>query len=153
MPFFVSITIKHAQNRFSREFGISLERFFRVNFALPTIRRNIAILGLYQKRVLGKCHPFFDKLMPWYSDRFPQCRRPGHDKSIYTHWVEISAHNALFYTSILAMADVYNNLPQHVADAPNVKSFQSYLTQLARTRCQQGDVVWASSFCRRAVGD
>ena len=51
------------------------------------------------------------------------------------------------------MADVYSNLPHHVVDVPDVNSFQSYLTQIARTRCQQGDVVWASTFCRRKFGD
>ena len=146
--------LDHAQNRFLHELGLSAEHaFLEFNFAPPRLRRNIAVLGLFQKRVLGKCHPSFDRLMPWYSEYFPDDRRPGHDKQIYTHWVEISAHHALYYRSIFVMADVYNNLPQHVVDASNVKCFQSYLTQIARTRCQQGDVVWASIFCRRVDED
>ena len=145
--------LDHAQNRFLHELGLSPEHaFLEYNFAPPRLRRNIAALGLFQKRVLGKCHPSFDRLMPWYSDRFPDGDRPGHDKSIYTHWTEICAHNALFYRSILAMADVYNNFPQHVVDIGDVNSFQSYLTQIARARCEQGDAAWASSFCRRAWG-
>ena len=51
------------------------------------------------------------------------------------------------------MADVYNNLPQHVVDATSVKVFQQYLIQIARIRCQLGEDAWASTFCRREGGD
>ena len=146
--------VDHAQFRFLRELGISEEdAFLEFNFAPPRLRRNIAVLGLLHKRVLGKCHPSYEHLLPWYSDRLSNDPRPRHNKKLYGHWVEVSAHQALWNRSIFAMTDVYNNLPQHVVDATNVKSFQSYLTQVARTRCQQGDVVWASTFSRRVTGD
>ena len=82
----------HAQNRFLQELGLSSEHAgLEYNFAPPKIRRNIAVLGLLQKRVLGKCHPSSDRLMPWYSDCLSDDDRPGHDKPIYTSWVEICA--------------------------------------------------------------
>ena len=141
--------LDHAQNRFLHELGISAEQaFLEFNFAPPRLRRNIAVLGLLHKRVLGKCHPAYERLLPWYSERFPEAAPRGHNKKLYGHWVEVSAHNALFYRSIFAMTDVYNNLSQNAVDATNLKGFQQYLTQIARTRCQQGDVVWASLFCR-----
>ena len=59
-------------------------------------------------------------------------------------------HNNLFFRSIFAVCDVYNNLPQHVVDLKTIKDFQRYLTQVAKMRCQQGVEAWASSFCRRS---
>jgi len=144
--------IDHAQNRFLRALGISpAEAFLDLNFAPPSLRRNIGILGLLHKRVLGKCHPSFELLLPWYAERYPEGRGHGHNKQLYGHWVEISAHPALYARSIFAVCDVYNNLPQHVVDATDVGSFQQYLTQIARVRCQQGEDAWASSFCRRRM--
>ena len=47
--------IDHEQDRFIRELGISAEGAFEeFNFAPPTLRRNICILGLLHKLVLGK---------------------------------------------------------------------------------------------------
>ena len=123
------------------------------NAAPPRLRRNIAALGLLHKRVIGKCHPTFERLFPWYSERFTEERGRGHNKQLYSHWVEISAHPSLYNRSIFAMADVYNNLPQHVVDATSVKVFQQYLIQIARPRCQLGVDAWASTFCQREGGD
>jgi len=143
--------IDHAQNRFLRALGLSPDQaFLDYNFAPPSLRRNIGILGLLHKRVLGQCHPSFDRLLPWYSTRFTEARGHGHTKQLYGHWVEVSNCQGLFSRSIFGMVDIYNNLPQHVVDASSINCFQKYLIHIARTRCQQGDVAWSSSFCRRA---
>ena len=107
------------------------------------------MLGMLHKRVLGKCHPSFEHLLPWHADRFPESTGSGHSKRLYGHWCEATAHPALFAKSIFCFIDVYNNLPQNVVDASCVSEFQAYLTQVARTRCQLHDTEWASSFCRR----
>jgi hypothetical protein len=141
----------HAQNRFLRELGISpSQALLEFNFAPPSLRRNIGVLGLLHKRVLGKAHPTFEKLLPWYTERFPEGRGRGHDKQLYGHNCEIKCHNALYSRSIFAVCDVYNNLPQHVVNACNVKLFQQYLTHIAKTSCEQGEEAWASSFCIRS---
>ena len=105
--------------------------------------------GLLHKRVLGKCHPSFENLLPWYSSRFQPARGHGHNKTLYGHNCEISHCQGLFSRSIFAMVDMYNTLPQHAVDCSTVSEFQSYLNHIAHTRCQQGDVKWSSSFCRR----
>ena len=143
--------IDHVQNRFLHALGLSPDQaFLEWNFAPPSLRRNIGVLGLLHKRVLGQCHPNFDHLLPWYSARFTEARGHGHSKQLYGHWVEVSNCRGLFSRSIFGMVDIYNNLPQHVVDASSVKCFQHYLIHIARTRCQQEDVAWSSSFCRRA---
>ena len=56
--------LDHAQNRFLREIGLSpAHAFLEFNFAPPSLRRNIAVLGLLHKRVLGKCHLSFERLL------------------------------------------------------------------------------------------
>ena len=87
--------LDHAQNRFVCELGLSAaEAFLEFNFAPPKVRRNIAILNLLHKRVIGKCHPAFELRLPWYSQRFPEGRGFGHSKQLYNHCVEISARQA-----------------------------------------------------------
>ena len=143
-----------AQNRFLRTIDITPEHaFLEYNFAPPKLRRNKAMLGMLHKRVLGICHPSFERLLPWFTDRFPEGRGHGHNKALYGHWCEVNAHPALFNRSIFCLISVYNNLPQHVVDASCISDFQNYLTQVARTRCQQNDEAWASSFCSRAVAE
>jgi len=143
--------IDSAQNRFLHELHISPDdAFLNFNFAPPSLRRNIAILGLLHKRVLGKCHPVFNRLLPAWAERFPEPRGHGHNRQLYGHWVEISSHRALYNRSIFAMVDIYNNLPQDIINCNKVSAFQSALTKLARTRCQEGDAAWASTFNRRA---
>ena len=94
------------------------------NFAPPKLRRNIAILGLLHKRVLGLCHPSFDRLLPWYTSRFDAPRGHGHNKQLYGHWAEISHCQGLFNRSIVAMTDIYDNLSQHVVDNPTLLIFK-----------------------------
>ena len=142
--------IEHAQDRFLRELGVSPEQaFLDFNFAPPRIRRNIAVLGLIHKRVLGKCHPTFERLLPWYAERFSTPRSmPCHSKQLYNHNVEISHQRSLYNRSIFAMVDVYNNLTQSMVDSPTVSSFQSCLNKVVKARCESADVTWSLSFSR-----
>ena len=57
--------IDHAQNRFLHALGLSPDQaFLDFYFAPPSLRRNIGVLGLLHKRVLGQCHPSFGRLLP-----------------------------------------------------------------------------------------
>jgi hypothetical protein len=130
--------IDQVQKRFLREIGISAVRgFLEFNFAPPSLRRNIGILGLLHKRVLNKCHPSFQRLLPFYAERF-ETTGQGHTKKLYGHWVEISSHRALFNRTIFAMVDIYNALPQHIVDNTSVSEFQRDLTQLVRQKRERG---------------
>jgi len=142
--------IDHAQERFLRELEVSPEQaLLDFNFAPPRIRRNIAVLGLIHKRVLGKCHPTYERLLPWYADRFSAPRSmPCHSKQLYNHNVEISHQRSLYNRSIFAMVDVYNNLTQSMVDSPTVSSFQSCLNKVVKARCESADVTWTLSFSR-----
>ena len=57
--------IDNCQKHFLQELGeTETTAFLNFNFAPPALRRNIAILGMIQKKVLGLCQPSFDKLLP-----------------------------------------------------------------------------------------
>ena len=127
--------------------------YLEFNFAPTVLRRTIGILGLLHKRVLGQCHRSFDKLLPWYTERFDTNRGFGHNKQLYGHWLEAGEHPALFFRSIFGMVDIYNNLPQSVVDAKSVCSFQSRLTHMAKERCEQNVPLWEFSFCSRSGPD
>ena len=143
--------IDDAHHRFLRDLQVtSSDAFINHAFAPPSLRRNIGILGLLHKRVLGKCHPSFDRLLPWWNSKFSNPRGRGHNKQLYGHWVEISHHQAIFHRSIFGMVDVYNDLPQGVVDSSSVSAFQSSLTHVVRTRCQLRGADWASLFSRLA---
>ena len=146
--------IDAAQNKFLHDLGVSpMHAFMEFNFAPPRLRRNVGILGLLHKRVLGKCHPTFERLLPWLSSKFPDFRTHAHNKQLYGHWAEITAHQTIFNHSIFAMCDVYNSLPQNVVDAESISDFQHSLMNIVRARCQSNDADWASSFCRRTDFD
>ena len=78
------VKIDKTQARFLRELGLSKEQaFMDFNFAPPNLRRNVGILGLLHKRVLGLCHPSFERLLPWYNSRFSEARGLGHSRQLY----------------------------------------------------------------------
>ena len=82
-----------SQQHFLDALGISsATAFIDQNFAPPSLRRNIAILGLLHKRVLGKAHPSFDKLLPWLLEHTGSQRQDRHTKQLYTHCQEVVAH-------------------------------------------------------------
>ena len=109
--------IAHNQEQFLHEIGVTTaQTFLNYNFAPTELRRNIAILGLLHKRVLGLCHPSFERLLPWYTQRFETGRGFGHNKQLYGQWLESTQQTALFNKSVFCMVDIYNNLPQYVVD-------------------------------------
>ena len=61
------------------------EAFTDFNFAPPMLRRNIGVLGLLHKRVLGLGHPIFQKLLPFCAELFNETRPGRHNKQLYGH--------------------------------------------------------------------
>jgi hypothetical protein len=150
-PSYLLAKIDAAQIRFLRELDLCpMYAFMEFNFAPPRLRRNIGVLGLLHKRVLGKCHPMFEHLLPWLSSRYPNFRLHAHNKQLYGNWAEIISHRAIHDRSIFSMCDVYNNLPQSVVDADSISMFKHLLMDIVRERCKSNDDAWASSFCSRA---
>ena len=115
--------------------------FVEHNFAPPLLRRDIGILGLLHKRVLGKAHAAYQALLPFQRDVFGSLRANvgEHDKQLYGHELEIHRQYGLYDRSIFPMTGIYNKLPQEVVDCQTVSSFQTKVTKIAKTRCDAGD--------------
>ena len=142
--------VDQVQRSFVHKLGLTeQEAFLNFNFAPSSLRRNIAVLGLLHKRVLGQCHPTFERLLP-YAEQSIDFRTFAHSKQLYGHRLEATHHRSLFSKSIFKMVDIYNNLPQHVVDVDKVTKFQHLLTEKARVRCRQGMPFWWQSFSARA---
>ena len=123
--------IDDCQRSFVRELNISAEiAYLEYNFPLPTLRRDIGLLGLLHKRVLGLAHPAFEKLFP-YS---PHPAVLGHNKQLHDYHPECNYRRALLHRSIFGLVAVYNLLPQYIVDSETISAFQTALTHIAKTR-------------------
>ena len=142
--------IDDLQTHFLRELGLSPAQAFEDhNFAPLCLRRDIGMLGMLHKRVLGKCHPIFMKLLHFHVDIFGTLRPGEHTRQLYGHLLEVQYQHGLHFRSVFAMVYVYNRFPQHVVDCTNVTSFQRCLTLLARIECQNNNDRWMNRFsCR-----
>ena len=113
--------LANVQHSFLDELGIEAEEaFLKFNFAPPVLRRNIGVLGLLQKRVLGLAHPIFHELLPYHVHVFGSPRAGEHTRQLYGHILKVKFQQALHNRSIFAMVYVYNRLPQEVMDTVNV---------------------------------
>ena len=138
------------QRGFLHELGLNeCQAFLQFNFAPPTLRRDIGILGFLHKRVLGLAHPKIEAILPFFTCIFP-IGRMGHSKQLYSHFDKVHFQIALWKRSIFGQVDIYNNLPQAAVDCNSVPAFQSYLTHLARTKCEAGLNNWQFTFNTRS---
>ena len=136
---------------FLEKIGVSAEEaFLNYNFAPPTLRRDIGILGLLHKRVLGLGHPIFQQLFPFIVDVGGDHLCAGHDKQLHSHLSEANFQLSMFCRSIFGMTYVYNLLSQDIVNCEKVSVFQTSLTKNARKLCESGDPNWALCFsCRK----
>ena len=86
---------------FLMELGVEQsDAFMNFNFAPPDLRRNIGILGMIHKRVLGRCHPVFQKLLPFKSEMDGEHAVGAHDKQLWNHFNEMHFQHILYSKSI-----------------------------------------------------
>ena len=131
------------QRHFVHELGISEgDAFMHYNLAPLKLRRNIAVLGLIHRCVLGHAHPALIALFP----RTELAAEPRTRLAQRRHTRQVldrrdGSHKAVLHRSILRMAKVYNLLPQRAVDAPTVKCLQRCMTDMARGVCARGGCV------------
>ena len=107
--------------------------FLDFNFAPLALRRDIAMLAVLHKRVLGISHEGFADLFPFAENQ----SRPGHhNKQIRcAHVNEMHFQQFLHTRSLLHLTLVYNRLPQRIDDLTSISEFQHELTEIAKARC------------------
>ena len=136
------------QRWYLRELGISdQDAFVTHNFAPPSLRRNIGLLGFLHKRVLGECHPALCQALPFGP---PHIAARYHSNHLDTRSGEVVSHARLYERSLYAYIRVYNRLPQALADSPSVSCFQARLTHLAKQQAKESNDNWRKCFqdCR-----
>ena len=132
-----------AQRGFLYEIGMTdTEAFIDHNFAPPSLRRRIGLLGLLHKRVLGLCHPGLIHALPFAQGLVADF----HNKALDPFAGEQRYHTRLYQRSLWQYVCIYNRLPQALIELPFVKCFQSKLTALAKFRAQTDQEGWRRSF-------
>ena len=132
------------QRWYLHELGISDQSaFVDHNFAPPSLRRHIGLLGFLHKRVLGVCHPALCQALPFgpvgIAARY-------HTKHLETFSGEVLCNHRLYERSLYGFTRVYNRLPQSLADSPSVSALQTRLTHLAKEKAKQGHEDWRRCF-------
>ena len=135
--------IDKMQRWFLHELGLSdTEAFVRFNFAPPSLRRSIGMLGFLHKRVLEACHP---TLLEVFSLDAVHAAR-YHDRPLASQWSEVRGHSRLYNKSIYMHILMYNRIPQDLVEARTVSTFQSSLTKIAKHRAENDDASWRCAF-------
>ena len=145
------ILASHAQLRrldkmqrwFLHELDITdTDAFLNFNFAPPSLRRRIGLLGFLHKRCLNTCHPLLCELLPW--DTGTQYRY--NTKTLEAFFDRVSEHANLYDRSLYLYVLMYNRLPQSLVDSPSTPVFQARLTHLTKQRAARGDRTWRDAF-------
>ena len=127
------------------------DAFIHYNFTPPQLRRDIAMLGLLHKITLRKCHNDFHTLLPpaqpTHHHHDTRLTSNRHNRQLHEHCD--GTQTDLTGRSLLALANIYNLLPQHVVDATTVSNFQTRLTNAARHACLNGHTNWPELYSPR----
>ena len=144
-PHFFLQRLDQVQERFLTELGVT-QILATVDFNLCPLatRRNIAMLGLIHRTVLGKGPKQFKQFFRSGSAvalprmlRSPELR---HDKQLYDR-MNGTERNALC-RYVLSLVYPYNLLPQRVVDLGTVCKFQRALQAAVKTACEQQVLDW-----------
>ena len=123
----------------------------RYNLAPLSSRRDMAMLGVVHRTVLGEGPPHFRK---WF---FPAEETHSYPTRLQTnahrrqlHDYLDGSHSALLQRSALGLPRVYNRLPANVVQCSSVKTFQRELQTLLKKAAEEGELNWATRFSPRS---
>ena len=143
--------IDSIQHKFLEDFGISdLDALFVFNLAPLAVRRQIAMLGVIHRSVLGLGPRQFDDFFKRkaITEKYPTrgaSRR--HNKQLVDirdgKFLEVQRRSAL------GLVWVYNRLPEDIVDSKSVAGFQGKLQDLVKARAVCGCDDWASTLDQR----
>ena len=127
--------LDQTQLQFLDELGLSLKSaMLDHNLAPLSTRRDIAMLGLFHKTVLGVAPQQFSRFIrPAQRAHFPRDLRGGscrHNKQL--HDPITGSETGALRRSFLGLVYTYNCLPQSVVDSPSTSIFQRLLQRAVR---------------------
>ncbi len=133
------------QHRFLKDAGVGeLDALFQFHLAPLNTRRDIAMLGLIYRTVVGVGPPHFRKF-------FQRAQLTGGERHRY-QLVDFRARGSntrLLARSAFGLIGVYNLLPDWVFNVKTVKCFQRNLQELVKQRATAGCADWPDSLSPR----
>ena len=132
------------QSGFLREMGIS-EFDALVHFKLAPLctRRDIAMLGLIHRCVLGHGPPHFKRFIVFVEGPSRGLRSSEQRHSLQLKSMIDGTQKEITRRSMLGMIDVYNILPCAIVDqSPSVQVFQSLLQQMVTEAATSDTDAW-----------
>jgi len=143
------------QDRFLKDIGVSDEEaLLYCSLAPLTTRRDIAMLGLIHRTVLGQGPPHFKQWVQLSSNR-----RTAAGADAHTHCRHLVSHRHgnfldVLKRSFLGLVDVYNLLPEEAVQITTVQDFQRYLQELVKEAALSNVCLWRKLFSpRHALSD
>ena len=141
--------LERVQRTFLHKLGLTAETALaKYHLAPLCTRRDMALLGVVHRAVLGKGPPQFKrwffpaKPVPHaYKTRMQQAR---HDRQLHDYLG--LGQTQLLRRSALGLPRVYNKLPQKIVSCTSVKEFQRALQELAKQRASKGVSNWEKTF-------
>ena len=131
-----------------------------LNFRLAPLsaRRDMALLGLIHRTVLGKGPVQFKRFFQ-IDEQAVHVDKRQHSlqlKKVELHWSDFalpgSRPAAYIQNSMFGLIQVYNTLPPEVVEAsPSVSSFQSKLQEILMLRADATEPGWQYSFSPRGT--
>jgi hypothetical protein len=139
--------LDRVQNRFLRDCGVDEKTaLFSFNLAPLAVRRDIAMLGLIHRTVLGAGSQDFKRhFRPAAPGEGAPTRRHRNDLKD----LPSSERTSAVKRSALGLIAVYNLLPARAAETRTVPEFQKTLQEIVKQRCQDGCADWTRTLCPR----
>jgi len=136
--------LDNVQKRFLRDAGVTdMEALMEFNLAPLETRRDMAMLGMLHRTVLGKGPPHFKEF--FQSQASAGQRHRFHLRDV--------ARSRVSKRCALGLIPVYNMLPSEVVETFSVKEFQANLQELVKSRAVAGCRDWQSTFSPRLAMD
>ena len=140
------------QARFLRATGLTAEvALLQYNLAPLQTRRDLAMLGLVHRTVLGQGPAHFKK---WFftagaaPHNYPtKYQTAKHSKQLHDYLD--GSHTELLRRSALGLTRTYNHLPQTTVDSLSVATFQRKLQKSVKQLAEQGAERWELCFSSR----
>ena len=139
------------QGRFLKALGCTeAEALLAFNLAPLSARRDIAMLGVIHRTVLGKGPAHFKQFFkPATARQYTLTRRTARLHCKQLEDPRKGNFPELLRRSALGLIAVYNRLPANVVAEETVKDFQTQLQELLKKRAAEGCEDWASTFSPR----
>ena len=117
------------------------------NLAPLKSRRDMAMLGLIHKTVLGQAHPDFSKFFRLSFEPRSGRTRSQNNRHAYTLQDDrISSELEVWRRSAAGLIPTYNRLPENVVMTESVQAFQRSLQNILKVEVKNNNLDWQSLF-------